>query len=98
MKKLVLLKLSLLYISEHYYHDVFVSEFNLHFGYPQSDTCGTCDSLRIRIEASDNDEEKAKLEADLQDHLKLADEGYASLRKYCEKCKESWSQGSDNVQ
>lgn len=85
-------------VSEHYYHDVFVSEFNLRFGYPRSDTCGTCDSLRIRIEASDNDEEKAKLEADLQDHLKLADEGYASLRKDYEKCRESWSQGSDNVQ
>ena len=80
--------------SVHYYHDVFVSEFNLNFGYPRSDTC---DSLRIRTEASDN-EEKAKLEADLQDHLKLADEVYASLRKDCKKCKEPWSQGSDNVQ
>ena len=40
---------------------------------------------------------KAKLEADLQDHLKLADEGYASLHKDCEKCKESWSQGNVNV-
>ena len=76
---------------------MFVSEFNIRFGYLHSDTCDTCDSLQIRIEASDN-EEKAKLEADLQDHLKLADEGYASLRKDCEKCKESWSQGSDNVQ
>ena len=56
-----------------------MSEFNLRFGYPQSDTCGTCDSLRIRIEASDNDEEKAKLEADFQDHLKLADKVYARL-------------------
>ena len=65
---------------------MFVSEFNIRFGYLRSDTCDTCDSLRIRIEASDN-EEKAKLEADLQDHLKLADEGYASLRKDCENAK-----------
>ena len=57
--------------------------FNLNFGYPWSDTC---DSLRIRTEASDN-EEKAKLEADLQDHLKLADEVYASLRKDCKNAK-----------
>ena len=68
-------------VSEHYYHDVFVSEFNLRFGYPQSDTCGTCDPLWIRIQASDSDEEKAKLEADFQDHLKLADKVYVKTVK-----------------
>ena len=46
---------------------------------------------RVKIQHKNHDEQKAKLEADLQDHLKLADEGYASLRKDCEKCKESWS-------
>ena len=47
-------------VSEHYYHDVFVTEFNIHFGFPRSDTCGTCDSLRVRIDATENEEDKAK--------------------------------------
>lgn len=78
-------------ITEHYYHDVFVNEFNIHFGLPRSDTCDTCDSLKVRIEGAATDEEKAKLEQQLQDHLKLADEGYATLRKDIEMCRESWS-------
>ena len=36
--------------SEHFYHDIFVNEFNIYFGYPRMDTCGTCDSLKLRIE------------------------------------------------
>jgi len=79
-------------ISEHYYHDIFVKEFNIHFGSPRSDTCDKCDSLQIRIDAAESDEDKAKLRQELQDHLKLADQGYASLHKDCEKSKQSWSQ------
>ena len=26
-------------VSEHFYHDIFVGEFNIHFGYPRTDTC-----------------------------------------------------------
>ena len=89
-------------VSEHYYHDVFVTEFNIHFGFPRSDTCSTCDSLRVRIDATENEEDKAKLEKELQDHLTLADQGYQSLRSDCEMSKTSWSQvttsaGSDSV-
>lgn len=79
-------------VTERYYHDVFVNEFNIHFGYPRSDTCDTCDSLKIKIEAAETEEEKGKLDKQLQHHLKLAEESYASLRKDCEKCRESWSQ------
>lgn len=32
------------YIKECTYRNVFVSEFNLSFGYPKSDTCSTCDA------------------------------------------------------
>ena len=78
-------------VSEHYYHDVFVTEFNIHFGLPRSDTCDTCDSMKIMIEAAETEETKATLEKELQEHLKLAEEGYASLSKDCELCKESWS-------
>ena len=33
-------------VSEHFYHDIFV---NIGFGYPRTDTCSTCDTLRHRI-------------------------------------------------
>ena len=73
-------------------HDVSVNEFNLHFGLPCSDTCDTCDSLKIRIDATEVDEERDRLESELKDHQTLAEEAYASLRKDCELSKESWSQ------
>lgn len=47
-------------ISENYYHDI-VKEFNIHFRSPQSDTCDKCDSLQIRIDPAESDEDKAKL-------------------------------------
>lgn len=47
-------------ISENYYHDI-VKEFNIHFGSPRSDTCDKCDSLQIRIDPAESDEDKAKL-------------------------------------
>ncbi len=86
-------------VSEHYYHDVFVKEFNIHFGFPRSDTCDTCDSLKINIDATENEEDKAKLEKELQDHVTLADQGYQSLRTDCETSRTSWSQAgsTDNT-
>ena len=50
-----LLKIELI-VLKHYYHDVFVSEFNLHFGYPCSDTCDICDSLKLKIDSTVDDE------------------------------------------
>ena len=89
-------------ISEHYYHDVFVNEFNIHFGLPRLDIGDNCDSLKIRTEEAETeeaetDEEKSKLKRELKDHLKLADQGYASLRKYCERCQESWPKVTENT-
>ena len=79
-------------VSERYYHDIFVKEFNIHFRSPRSDTCDKCDSLHINIEAAESDGDKAQLEQELQAHLMLAENGYASLRKDCEMSKQSWSQ------
>ena len=56
----------------HYYHDVFVKEFNIHFGFPCSDTCDTCDLLKIRIDSAENGDDKNTLEEELQSHLKAA--------------------------
>lgn len=39
-------------VSVHLYHNIFVNDFNIHFEYPQSDTCDTCDSLKLQPAAS----------------------------------------------
>ena len=41
-----------LLVSKHLYHDIFVNEFSIHFGYPRTDSCSTCDTLHITIEAA----------------------------------------------
>ena len=35
----------------------FVSEFNIHFGYPRTDTCSTCDRLSVTIDVTPPGEE-----------------------------------------
>ena len=77
-------------VSEHMYHDIFVGEFNIHFGYPRSDTCGTCDELKLQIEQASSDSEKASLEKKHADHLTLAKAGYDTLRYDQELSKKSW--------
>ena len=77
-------------VTEHFYHDIFVNEFNIHFGFPRSDTCDTCDALKLQIQATE-DEEKLRCEEKLKAHLEMADKAYASLRKDCEMSKTSWS-------
>ena len=79
-------------ISEHYYHNVFVREFNIHFGFPRSDTCDKCDAMRAKIDAVGNEDDKQELEKELSDHLALAEQGYAALRKDCKLSKDSLSQ------
>ena len=68
-------------ISEHYYHDVFVREFNILFGFPRSDTCNKCGAIRVKIDAVGNEDDKQELEKELSDHLTSADQGYASTVK-----------------
>ena len=36
-------------VKYHYYSQVFNTEFNRSFGYPKSDTCGTCEKLKIEL-------------------------------------------------
>ena len=67
-----------------------MNEFNIHFGFPRSDTCcDTCDSLKVKIDTAENEEDKTELEKELQDHLALAEQGYQSLRKDCKSSKTS---------
>ena len=74
-------------VSKHYYHDVFVQEFNIHFGYPRSDTCDICDRLRLAIAETSADVEG--LQEELSIHLEAAQEGYDALKKDITLCKNS---------
>jgi len=66
-------------VSEHFYHDIFVNEFNIHFGYPRTDTCSTCDRYMVQIEAA-TESEKPCIEEALSAHQQLAQEGYKAFR------------------
>ena len=79
-------------VSEHFYHDIFTSEFNIYFGYPRTDTCSTCDALRVQIEACQNTTEQQKLEEKLESHKLLAETGYNTFRKDQQLSRASWSQ------
>ena len=77
-------------VSEHFYHDIFVTEFNIHFGYPRTDSCAKCDSLSLAISVCASNEEKEKLEAELKDYQDFAKAGYNTLRFDQELSRKSW--------
>ena len=77
-------------VSEHMYHDIFIGEFNIHFGYPKSDTCGTCDGLKIQLQQASSESERATLQKEHEAHLSLAEAGYDALRYDQQLSKKSW--------
>ena len=76
-------------VSEHMYHDIFVTELNIHFRYPCSDSCSTCGGLAVQIKAA-TEAEKPLLQSTLQ-HQQLAKEGYQAFRYDREPSKKSWA-------
>ena len=67
-------------VLEHMYHDIFVKEFNIGFGYPRTDTCDTCDSMKLQIEQAATLPEKEALQKKHEEHLSLAESGYKEFR------------------
>uniref|UniRef100_A0A1X7T8T3 Uncharacterized protein n=1 Tax=Amphimedon queenslandica TaxID=400682 RepID=A0A1X7T8T3_AMPQE len=78
-------------VSEHFYHDVFVSEFNIYFGYPRTDTCSTCDGLSVKIASESDISKKQELKEELEAHKTLAQEGYDAFRFDQQFARDSWS-------
>ena len=62
-----------------YYLKHFNENFNLYFGYPKSDICGTCDSLNVQIGSAEG-AQKTLLCSQKEDHLRRAENFYSSLR------------------
>ena len=72
-------------MQEWVYRRVFVTDFNLSFHQPRQDTCKTCDSLKIKIEACDVASEKEGLEVELNVHHLRAENVHRSLGSEKEK-------------
>lgn len=67
-------------VSRQWYHEIFLSKFNLCFQVPKTDTCGTCDLFNLKIKAGDN---VAKRDQAL--HHLIAEAGFAAMSAD-EKC------------
>lgn len=67
-----------------FYLHIFNSCFNLTFGKPRSDTCGKCETAKIKIDSEDNPELKKKLQNDLALHHAKAEKFYSDLKAMTE--------------
>jgi hypothetical protein len=55
-------------------------KFDLGFGKPEVDSCGTCDSLAIKLSVAEDEETAEGLRTQRRLHLLEADKGYAMRR------------------
>ena len=74
----------------HYYNKVFNENFNLSFGYPKTDTCGTCENFMVKLSAlPDGSQEKLATQKMHEDHLRSAEKFYSGLRFDTEMAKQN---------
>lgn len=66
-------------VKEPIYRRVFSDE-NLHFHRPMKDTCRICDSLKLKIEASDIEEEKVNFIVEQELHLRKVEKARDSMK------------------
>lgn len=66
-------------VSYETYRNIFNAEYNIAFGYPQTDTCSKCDlfiakksSLDAELLETTDDATKQKLQLDIQQQLELS--------------------------
>ena len=62
------------------YNKIFVTEFNLSFGLPRSDTCAMCDTLNNKITAEPEGDEKRQLQQQLEFHQRKGEKGYEDIQ------------------
>ena len=68
-------------VSEDKYRRIFCTEYNIGFKVPKTDTCKTCDYLKILIENNKNNaEHQNKLKIDLELHQRRAEAMQANLK------------------
>lgn len=85
-------------VKYHHYSKVFNEEFNLSFGYPKSDTCGTCEQFMIEFSSlSDNPSKKQVAEQRCDEHLCSAEKFYSDIRLDTEIAKKEHSRLHDKL-
>ena len=62
-----------------------MTEFNLSFHPPHKDTCKMCDTLKVKIDAADTDDEKRVVVAELELHHRKAEKVRQLMRGEKEK-------------
>ena len=73
-----------------YYSKVFNEDFNLYFGQPKTDTCGTCEEFKVKLTSlQEGSLAKKKAQDDKAEHLRCAERFYADLHVDTELAKKS---------
>lgn len=72
-------------VKESYYRHIFVTQFNLTFKAPRSDTCNKCDALEMKIKFGTNQEIIDKSKAEKEHHLTEAENARTAKKKAQEK-------------
>lgn len=66
-------------VKEYLYRKTFMEELNFGFGFSRSDTCERCDLLKLSISATQSEDEREQLQAELAEHHEKASQGYLPL-------------------
>lgn len=62
------------------FREIFVTEFNLHFGHPRLDTCKTCDKLAVIIDSEMDEDTKQQAKHDKSVHLCRAEAAQCCMK------------------
>lgn len=62
------------------YTKIFITEYNLAFKQPSTDTCSTCDRLQCAMNSTNSDDDKKRLALEKEVHLRKADSARDSYR------------------
>ncbi|KAI9575063.1 hypothetical protein GQX74_015516 [Glossina fuscipes] len=79
-------------VKEWTYRKIFYTEFNLNFHTPRKDTCQECDSLKQKIEASSNEDERLHLMEIHDSNLNSAEQARKSLTDDIQEAKDNPSE------
>ncbi|CAH1105677.1 unnamed protein product [Psylliodes chrysocephalus] len=71
-------------VSYETYRTIFVTKFNISFGYPRTDTCSSCDEHKAKKMSIENDPSQkaflSRLETEYKRHLRKAETFYKRKR------------------
>jgi len=72
-------------VKQDFFYDYFRNNFNLSFGTPKTDTCQTCDKLKVLISDETDVEKKQEFEVEKDIHLRKSELFYNDLKMYAKE-------------